>query len=514
MSIRVRFAPSPTGVLHIGSVRTALFNWLFARHCGGKFLLRIEDTDKVRSTSQNTQLIFEILEWLGIDWDEEPVIQSARIERHKEVAESLVSAGMAYRCYCSADELAAKKEKALAAGESYKYDGACRDVDSTAVVDRPFVIRLKTRREGAVTVADLVQGNVTVDNSQLDDFVLLRSDGTPTYMLSVVVDDHDMGVTHIIRGDDHLTNTFKQVQIYEACKWPVPRFAHIPLIYGPDGAKLSKRHGAASAVDYRELGYLPETISNYLLRLGWSHGDDEIISIADAIKWFTLESVGKSPARFDMKKLQNLNAHYIKQRENESLLNYMIPFLERSVNTDAKQRILRGMDGLKERAKTIVDLAKGAMIYVEAPTQYDEECAKYATESHLELLRSVAEIITALGDTPPPPQPTESELMEGDTERRSGVYKEVHEHSSTGSTQQETDYGELGRGGRATEDQISYAIKSLAVERGVKLVEIAQAMRAALCGKLVSPSVFQIIEVLGAHESVARISTFINRPLS
>ncbi|MDR3224236.1 MAG: glutamate--tRNA ligase [Holosporales bacterium] len=460
MSVRVRFAPSPTGVLHIGSVRTALFNWLFARHNGGKFLLRIEDTDKMRSTDENTKLIFEILEWLSIDWDEEAVIQSERIAKHKEVAENLVLTGGAYYCYCSPEELAVKKEAALKSGKSYKYDGTCRNGDRIAEGVNP-VIRLKSEITGTTTVRDLVQGDVTVENSQLDDLVLLRSDGTPTYMLSVVVDDHDMGVTHVIRGDDHLTNTFRQVQIYRACGWSEPQFGHIPLIYGPDGAKLSKRHGAVSAVDYRELGYLPETISNYLLRLGWSHGDDEIISQSQAIEWFDLASVGKSPARFDMKKLQNLNAHYIKQRDNESIFEYMQLFFRREVDDAQREMIMQGMQAIKERAKTVVDLADAAMVYVRAPIEYDDACNTYATKMHIDLLE---EVIGMIKDIPEP----------------------------------------IG------EDEVCNAVKELATKNNVKLVEIAQSIRGALCGKLVSPSVFQIISIIGKKETEKRINSFIH----
>ena len=460
MSVRVRFAPSPTGVLHIGSVRTALFNWLFARHNGGKFLLRIEDTDKLRSTDENTKSIFEILRWLDVDWDDEPVIQSTRIARHKDVALSLIEQGRAYYCYCTPEELAQKKELAVKNGRSYKYDGTCRGrkdkVDGVAPV-----VRLKAEMTGKTTVDDMVQGDVTIENSQLDDLVLLRSDGTPTYMLSVVVDDHDMGITHVIRGDDHLTNTFRQIQIYKACGWGVPRFGHIPLIYGSDGAKLSKRHGAASAEDYRSLGYLPEAISNYLLRLGWSHGDDEIISREQAVEWFTFDNVGKSPSRFDMAKLQNLNAHYMRQRDNRSLLEYLLPFLSKVPDEEQKVYILQGMDSLKERAKTVIELADAAMVYVAAPDIFEDRCSKYATAQHIELLVKVRNIIEAM------PQLEEAALCE--------------------------------------------SVKKLAKEEEVKLVEIAQAIRAALCGKLVSPSVFEIIAILGKNESVDRIEGFVSR---
>ena len=456
--IRVRFAPSPTGVLHIGSVRTALFNWLFARHNDGKFLLRIEDTDKLRSTEENTRSIFEILRWLEIDWDEEPVIQSGNIERHKAVAEELVTKGKAYYCYCSPEELAAKKEEALKAGKSYKYDGKCRGCSEKIAGTNP-VIRLKAENEGKTTVNDMVQGEVTIDNSQMDDLVLLRSDETPTYMLSVVVDDHDMGVTHVIRGDDHLTNTFRQIQIYRACNWDVPKFGHIPLIYGPDGTKLSKRHGAASAQDYKMLGYLPEAISNYLLRLGWSHGDDEIITRKQAIDWFDFDNVGRSPSRFDMAKLQNLNAHYMRERDNRSLLDYLKPFLHSELSAEQERCILAGMDSLKERAKTILELVDAAQVYVSAPQTYDDACLKYATPQHMKLLDEVVTIVNSV---------------------------------------QSLD-----------EQDLCNRVKELAKDHGIKLVEIAQAIRGALCGHLVSPSVFEIMAILGREKTLERLNAYI-----
>ncbi len=456
--IRVRFAPSPTGVLHIGSVRTALFNWLFARHNNGKFLLRIEDTDKLRSTEENTKSIFEILKWLEIDWDEEPVIQSNNIERHKAVAEDLVKQGKAYYCYCSPEELAAKKEEALKAGKSYKYDGKCRGCSEKIAGKNP-VIRLKADNVGRTTVDDLVQGEVTIENSQMDDLVLLRSDETPTYMLSVVVDDHDMGVTHVIRGDDHLTNTFRQIQIYRACNWDIPRFGHIPLIYGPDGAKLSKRHGAASAQDYKMLGYLPEAISNYLLRLGWSHGDDEVITRTQAIEWFDFDNVGRSPSRFDMAKLQNLNAHYMRERDNKSLLEYMKPFLQSELDAEQERCILAGMDSLKERAKTILELVDAVQIYMGAPGRYDDTCLKYATPQHLKLLDEVIAIVNSM--------------------------KSLNEQA------------------------LCDKVKELAKNHGIKLVEIAQAIRGALCGKLISPSVFEIIAILGKERTLDRLRAYI-----
>ena len=461
MTVNVRFAPSPTGVLHIGSVRTALFNWLYARHNNGKFLLRIEDTDKLRSTDENTRLIFKILEWLQIDWDGDPVIQSSRIERHKEVALDLISKGKAYYCYCTPEELASKKEQCLKENRPYKYDGKCRNGNDNHDSNIKPVVRLKSELEGTTTVNEMVQGEVTDNNSQLDDLVLIRSDGTPTYMLSVVVDDHDMNITHVIRGDDHLTNTFRQIQIYKACGWDIPKFGHIPLIYGPDGAKLSKRHGAASAIDYMQLGYLPEAISNYLLRLGWSHGNDEIISREDAIKWFDFDNVGKSPSRFDMAKLQNLNAHYIKERTNESLLEYMLPFLKYELNNEVKNNILKGMDSLKERAKTIVELAESANIYVKAPEEYEDKCSKYATSMHLDLLKEIMERINN------------------------------NEFSTN-------------------EEDLCKSVKEFAGSHDVKLIEIAQAIRGALCGKLASPSVFEIISIIGKEETIKRLDSFIN----
>lgn len=462
MSVVVRFAPSPTGALHIGSVRTALFNWLFARHCGGKFLLRIEDTDKLRSTEENIASILRILKWLHIDWDDEPVVQSKRINRHVEVVNEMISRGVAYRCFCSPEELSRKKEEAIEAAKPYQYDRSCRDLEKKPAGEK-FVVRLRAEILGKTEIHDMVQGKISVDNSQVDDFVLLRSDGTPTYMLSVVVDDHDMNITHVIRGDDHLTNTFRQMQIYRACGWTVPEFGHIPLIYGPDGTKLSKRHGAASAEDYMAMGYLPETILNYLLRLGWSHGDDEIISKDEAVLWFGFDSVGKSPARFDVLKLENLNAHYIREKNNEELLVLIEPLIETKLDDVCRERIKLGLSGLKKRSKTLKDLAEAAMIYVSGPASFSAECTKYATLQHLTWLEMVLEILK-------------------DPSKQSDSIDEM-------------DFCEK--------------VKILAQENGTKLVEIAQALRGALCGKLVSPSVFEIMSVVGKMESIARIRNFI-----
>src|SRR5271170_5475245 len=332
MTVITRFAPSPTGFLHIGGARTALFNWLFSRHHGGKFLLRIEDTDRARSTEAAVAAILDGLRWLELGWDDEVVYQFARASRHAAVAHELLAQGRAYKCFATQDELEGLRQAARAAGRQWRYDGRWRDRDpAEAPAGAPYVIRLKAPTDGVTTVDDLVQGAVTVDNAQLDDMVLLRSDGTPTYMHSVVVDDHDMAITHVIRGDDHLTNAFRQKQLYEACGWAPPHFAHIPLIHGPDGAKLSKRHGALGVEAYRGMGYLPEALRNYLLRLGWAHGDAEIIATAQAIQWFDLDAVGRSPARFDFAKLQNLNGLYIREHPDDGLVRLIAPRLAASL---------------------------------------------------------------------------------------------------------------------------------------------------------------------------------------
>lgn len=361
MSVICRFAPSPTGYLHIGSCRTALFNWLFAKHNGGKFLLRIEDTDRARSTEAAVDVILNGLKWLGLDWDGDAVFQFPRAPRHAEVAQQLLAQDQAYYCYCTAEELAAKREAAQAKGEQPRYDGRCRlgkpaDADSSI---RP-AIRLRANMEGETTVHDQVQGTVTIPNSQLDDMILLRGDGTPTYMLAVVVDDHDMAITHVIRGDDHFTNTFRQLQIYQAMRWDIPVFAHIPMIHSPQGGKLSKRHGAVAVDQYDAEGFLPEAMCNYLLRLGWSHGDHEIISSQQAIEWFGLDNVGKSPSRFDEMKLLSLNAHYIQQADAGRLYALTRKFVPEKwqVAYDHNQtRIIAAIKLYQPRVKTLVELA-------------------------------------------------------------------------------------------------------------------------------------------------------------
>ncbi|HUN45077.1 MAG TPA: glutamate--tRNA ligase, partial [Stellaceae bacterium] len=385
MSVVVRFAPSPTGFLHIGGARTALFNWLFAKHHGGKFLLRIEDTDRARSTQAAVDAIIDGLKWLQLGWDGEIVMQSARMQRHAEVARELLAQGRAYHCYCTAEELEAMREKARKEGRPVRYDGTWRDRDpKEAPAGVPPVIRLKAEQAGETVIDDRVQGRVTVANTQLDDLIILRSDGTPTYNFSVVVDDHDMGISHVIRGDDHLTNAFRQTQIYRALAWPEPTFAHVPLIHGPDGAKLSKRHGALGVEAYRDMGYLPEALRNYLLRLGWGHGDAEIISTEQAIEWFDIDAVGRAAARFDFVTLANLNGHYIREAENERLVALIVPQIEtalgRALDGAERTRLVAAMTGLKSRAKTLAELADNARFYVVTrPIPIDEKAKAQGT---------------------------------------------------------------------------------------------------------------------------------------
>lgn len=466
MSVIVRFAPSPTGYLHIGSARTALFNWLFARHHGGKMLLRIEDTDRARSTIEAVEAIYKGLEWLAIDWDETPVHQFERSARHVEVAHILLEQGLAYRCYCSPEELENMREEARAKGLPPRYDGRWRDRSPT---DAPQgikpVIRFKAPQTGDTVIHDLVQGEVKVANQQLDDMIILRADETPTFNLSVVVDDHDMGITHVIRGDDHLTNMFRQFHIYKAMDWKLPHFAHIPLIHGSDGAKLSKRHGALGVEAYRDMGYLPEALRNYLLRLGWSHGDAEIISREEAIQWFDLDHVGKSPARFDFVKLANLNGHYMREAENETLVALLLPFLEANhglvLDTESRDILKRGMTGLKDRAKTMVELSDACLFYI-APQPMDENALKILNEEGVTLLSHITESLSAFPET------------------------------------------------SWSEEQLENLMRDLAEEQGLKLGKLAQPLRAALTGKNISPSVFEIMHVFGKDRTLERLKRVTN----
>jgi len=456
MSVVTRFAPSPTGYLHIGGARTALFNWLYAKHTGGKFLLRIEDTDRVRSTEAAIHVIIEGVKWLGLDWDGEVVMQFARQARHAEVANQLLAEGKAYHCYCSPEELEEMRAAAKAAGKPVRYDGRWRDRDpKEAPAGVKPVVRIKAPQTGSTIVGDEVQGTVEVANDTLDDMILLRSDGTPTYMLSVVVDDHDMGITHVIRGDDHLTNTFRQVMIYDAMGWKHPSFSHIPLIHGADGAKLSKRHGALAVDAYREMGYLPEALRNYLLRLGWSHGDDEIISTEQAIEWFDLPQVGRSPSRFDFTKLDNLNGHYIREAEDARLA---ADVAERLGVTDAAviDRLRRGMPGLKARAKTLKELAENAKIYVVSrPIPMADKAGALLTSEAKTLLGGLAKNLTGHNDW--------------------------------------------------TAASLEAAVRQFAEQEKAKLGQVAQPLRAALTGSTTSPGIFEVLEILGRSEGLGRI---------
>jgi glutamyl-tRNA synthetase len=458
----LRFAPSPTGFLHIGGARTALFNWLFARHTGGTFLLRIEDTDRERSTPEAVAAILSGLEWLGLNWDGQTVYQFARAGRHRQVAEQLLAEGKAYRCFATAQELDEMRAEQRAGGKPMRYDGRWRDRDpGEAPQGAPFVVRLRAPQTGETIVHDVVQGDVKFANEQLDDMVLLRSDGTPTYMLAVVVDDFDMGVTHVIRGDDHLNNAARQLQIIHAMGWPEPIYGHVPLIHGPDGAKLSKRHGALAIEAYRDMGYLAETMRNYLLRLGWSHGDDETISTEQAIAWFNLENIGRSPARLDFKKLDNLNAHYIRQTAHAVLADEVAALLKRSgraLSDTARARLIAAMPGLKERAKTLVELATSAdFLFTDGERELDPQAEKLLTSEARSLL---GELVTQFS----------------------------HTDWNAPALEEKT--------------------RAFAEAKGVKLGQAAQPIRAALTGKTSSPPVFAMLEVLGREESLTRLRAY------
>ncbi len=461
-----RFAPSPTGFLHIGSARTALFNWLYARHTGGKMLLRIEDTDRERSTEPAIAAIFDGMTWLGLTWDGEPTHQFTRAERHRAVAEELIARGKAYRAYDTAEELNEMRAKARAEGRFARYEGVWRDRDAAeAPAGVAPTVRIKAPREGETVIEDRVQGRVAFPNKDLDDLVLLRSDGTPTYMLAVVVDDHDMGVTDIIRGDDHLTNAARQKIIYDALDWPVPTMAHIPLIHGPDGAKLSKRHGALGVDAYRAMGYLPEAMLNYLVRLGWSHGDDEIMSLDEMVRWFDVSGINKAPARFDFAKLDSVNATYMRAMDDAALLetlNTALPHLPDGpafaarLDDTRRAKVLAAMPLLKERAKTLVDLIDRAnFIVAERPLALDAAAAALVTDDGRALMRRLVPVLSALSEW------------------------------TTASTEA--------------------AVKEFAVREGLKLGAVAQPLRAALTGRTASPGIFEVLEILGRDESLGRI---------
>ena len=466
MNVVTRFPPSPTGFMHIGNAKTALYNWLFAKHHGGKFLVRIEDTDRKRYSEEAVTAILKGLEWLELDYDGEVVSQFSNQKRHREIAKQLVANGKAYYCYCSKEELKEMREKAISEGHNTFYDRRWRDRDSSKAPEgiNP-VIRIKAPLEGSTTIKDHVQGNITINNKTLDDFIILRSDGTPTYMLSVVVDDFDMGVTHIIRGDDHINNAFRQKIIFDAMQWPLPEFVHCSLIHGSDGGKFSKRHGATSVEEYKEMGYLPEAMRNYLLRLGWSHGNDEIISTDKAIEWFNLEGIGKSASRFDFKKLENLNSHYIKIKDSKELLELVRPFYNKRHNIElskiAEERILANSEELQSRAKTLLQFCDESVFYAKSsPITYDEKANKLLDEKGKESLKALLNAFTSL-----------------------------------------TDF---------TAENIQNACKDIAnnLHEG-KLGKVAMPLRAAITGTTVSPSVFHASEILGFEETSARIQAAI-----
>ena len=451
-----RFAPSPTGYLHIGGARTALFNWLYARHHGGTYLLRIEDTDRARSTEPAIAAIFDGLEWLGLAGDQPATFQFARSGRHAEVAHQLLAAGHAYRCYLTQEELAARREAAQAERRTFRIDSEWRDADpASAPADLPYVVRIKAPREGETVIEDQVQGRVAVQNAELDDFVLLRSDGTPTYMLAVVVDDHDMGVTHVIRGDDHLNNAFRQLAIIRAMGWPEPSYAHVPLIHGHDGAKLSKRHGALGVDAYRdELGVLPEAMFNYLLRLGWGHGDDELISRDQAVEWFDIAHVGKSPSRFDLAKLLNVNGHYLREADDARLAALVAARMAGPVD---QALLAQAMPVLKVRAKDLNELAAGAaFLFAQRPLAIEDKAAALLTDEARSLLGQI--------------------------------------------------HARLGAAADWTLEGLEASLKAMAEELGLGLGKLAHPLRSALTGQTTSPGIFDVLVLLGRDESLARIA--------
>lgn len=464
-TVVTRFAPSPTGYLHIGGARTALFNWLYARGRGGKFLLRIEDTDRARHNDAAVEAILDGLKWLGLDWDGNPVSQYANRARHVEIAEQLLSSGKAYRCYMTPEDLDAAREKAKASGA--RFESPWREADaSSAPGDKSFAIRFKAPRDGRTDVADAVQGAVSFPNTALDDLIILRSDGGPTYNLAVVVDDYDMGVTHIVRGDDHLNNAARQQQIYDALDWPAPVFAHVPLIHGSDGAKLSKRHGALGVEAYRDMGYLPEGLANYLIRLGWSHGDDEIIPRDKAIEWFDLGAINKAPSRLDIDKLNHINAHYISDLNDDAFISRVTPFLERAgvdLDTDNMARFQRSAKFLKTRVSTLVDIEKaGAYLFLKRPLDISGKAAKpLKKDGAVEMLSAVRETL-------------EDESL------------------------------------WLTPESLDQRLQAIAAEKDVGFGQIGQPVRAALTAGRPSPSLGEVLYGLGRTESLARISDHID----
>ena len=467
MKIVTRFAPSPTGNFHIGSARTALFNWLFAKNTKGNFLIRIEDTDKARSTKGSINKILDGLKWLNLDWDNEIIYQSQNQKRHKEVAEELLKKGLAYKCFCSEEDLNKMREEAKILKKPFRYNRKWREKDpKDAPKDISPVIRIKSPIKGDTKIDDIIQGTIKVSNEEMDDFIIMRSDGTPTYMLSVVVDDYDMNITHIVRGHDHLTNTFRQNVIYDAMKWKKPITAHIPLILGPDGSKMSKRHGAIDVEEYKIKGILPSALINYMLRLGWSHGDDEIISLENAIKWFSLEKIGKSPAKFDNEKLISVNSHYIKELNNDKIIKFLESYYTSKykikIDEISIKRLNLGLNDIKLRSRDLNQLAEMSLFYCSKfPLSISKKAQKYIKKVNKTIFK---DLLVVLGNI-------------------------------------ETDF---------KKQKIEEIISKFLIEKGLKLSDIIQYIRAMITGLDVSPRIYDIMEILGFLEIKKRIENFIN----
>jgi len=455
-TVRLRFAPSPTGYLHVGGARTALFNWLLARKEKGTFILRIEDTDVARSTQESVDAILQGMAWLGLDWDEGPFYQSERFPIYREFVEKLVAEGKAYRCYCTPEELEAKREQAMKEGRKPKYDGTCRNGVEVSG-EKPCVIRFKAPQEGVTAFDDLIKGRISFNNDELDDLIIQRSDGTPTYNFVVVIDDATMGITTVIRGDDHINNTPRQILLYEALGYPVPRFAHVPMILGADKTRLSKRHGATSVMAYRDMGFLPEAMVNYLVRLGWSHGDQEIFSREELIEKFSIEAVGKSAGVFNPDKLLWLNHHYIKESPPERLAQLLVPFMaERGIDPAAGPSLPLVVKTLQERSRTLVEMADGAMFYYRGDVAYDEQAAaRHLVPDAAPLLGALADRLEVLAD--------------------------------------------FSQGG------IETLFREFIAEKGIKLGQVGPAVRVALCGGTASPGIYEVIEALGREETLRRL---------
>ncbi len=461
MEVRARFAPSPTGALHIGGARTAIFNWLFARHYRGKFILRIEDTDRTRSTEESIAEILDAMTWLGLDWDEGPFRQSDRLSIYQGYVNELLQSGKAYRCYCTPEELEARRKEAQSQGRVYRYEGKCRGLESHPS-DKPFAIRLLIPEEGIIKVEDLIRGTITFDAKEIDDFVIQKTDGFPTYNFAVVIDDVTMKITHVLRGDDHIANTPKQILIYQALGYEAPKFAHVSMILGPDKTKLSKRHGATSTIAYREMGYLPEALVNYLARLGWSHGDQEIFSKEELVEKFTLENVGKSPAVFNPEKLLWLNGWYIRNKPAEEIAKLVIPFLEKKgFKATQDERLIKIVESLRERAKTLVDLADSADYFFLEEVKYEEAARKkFLTTEVIPLFEILIDKLSSLNDFTAP------ELQK--------IFGEIIE------------------------------------KKGLKMVQLAQPVRVALTGGTVSPGIFEVMEILGKEKVIGRLKSAVH----